>query len=825
MIVWRMLLRDWRGGELGVLLAALVIAVAIVSGISAFTTRLQGSLEQESHRFLAADLVVRSSRAAPDEWVDEALDRNLDWARSLTFPSMVFAGEEEAYLASVKAVSSAYPLRGTLLMSDEPFGDPREAPSGPMPGQVWLDSRLFPLLDVAIGGTVSIGDADFSVTGAVRSEPDQAQSFLGFGPRVLMHTDDIPATNVVQPGSRVEYRLLVAGEPEHVSEFRDWVDPRLESGFRLIDVNDSQQGIGRALDRAESFLLLAGSLGVVLAGVAIALAARRFSERHYDYVAIMKSLGADSRRINRIYASSLLLIGTSATAVGSGLGWAMQYSFFELFADALPVEPGPAGWRPYYIGAATALVCLLSFAWPPLGRLGGASPLKVLRRDLPNETRRSALDNLIGLSAVLLLMLWYSGDVQLTLAVLAGLAASASLAAGAAFLMLRGGRLAGMRAGSIWRLALASLQRRGGANTLQVVIFSLAIMLLLILVLVRTSLIEEWQMQLPEGTPNHFLLNIAPHEVNAVRETLDKKAVLSEPLYPMIRGRLTHINDEALGKGHEHEDDEDHRHERETNLTWSADIPPDNELLDGEWWDPDTTEALVSIEEGIAQRMRLRVGDRVRYLIGSEPLDVTVASIRRLDWESMQPNFFMVFPPAVLQGYPATFMTAFHLDRGDKAFLNDFIRAFPTVTTIEMDVVIEQVRGIIQQVSAAIELVLAVILAAGGLVLIAGVQASVDSRLYEGAILRALGARRGLIMGSLVIEFAALGLFAGLLATIAAEISVFILQTEALEMDYSAHPMLWSLGPLVAIVLIGALGVWNTRKVVSSPPLLVLREL
>ena len=822
MIVWRMLLRDWRGGELGVLLAALVIAVAIVSGISAFTSRLQSSLEQESHRFLAADLVVSGSRAQPAAWREEAQHRGLTIARTLAFPSMVFAGAEDSYLASIKAVSDAYPLRGDLLMSPQAFGAPGPVQRGPAPGEVWLDSRLFPLLNLSVGSALSVGDAAFTVTGAVRGEPDRAGGFFGYGPRVLMHIDDIPATNIVQPGSRVEYRLLLAGERSQVAEFGAWIEPQLGSGFRLLDVANSQQGIGRALRRAESFLLLAGSLGVVLAGVAIALAARRFSERHYDYVAIMKSLGADSARINRIYGGSLLSIGLTATLAGSLLGWGIQALFFGLFAEVLPVQPGPAGARPYLIGLATAMVCLLCFAWPPLGRLGGASPLKVLRRDLPDETRRSARDNALGFAAVMLLMLWYSGDVQLTLAVLAGLAVSASLTGLAAWLMLRGGRLAGMRAGSIWRLALASLQRRGGANTLQVVIFSLAIMLLLILVLVRTSLIEEWQMQLPAGTPNHFLINIAPQEVNSVRETLHRKAVLSQPLFPMIRGRITHINERALGRS---DDPAQERREREINLSWSAQLPAGNELVAGKWWKPGTSEPLVSIEVDIAERLRVSVGDRIRYLIGAEPLVVTVASIRRLDWESMQPNFFMVFPPAVLQGYPATFMTSFHLQADSKAFLNDFIRAFPTVTVVEMDVVIEQVRAIINQVSAAIELVLLVILAAGALVLIAGVQASVDTRLYEGAILRALGARRGLIMGALIIEFAVLGLFAGLLATVAAEVSVLILQTRMLDMDYRAHPVLWSLGPLLAIVLIGALGAWNTRKVVSSPPLLVLREL
>jgi putative ABC transport system permease protein len=817
-----MLLRDWRGGELGVLLAALVVAVAIVSGITAFTTRLQNSLEQESHRFLAADRVVYSSRPLPTEWQQEASGRNLATARLITFASMVYAGEEDMHLASVKAASGGYPLRGELVMSAQPFGEPRPTGQGPGPGTVWLDSRLFPLLNVEAGDIVYIGDAALEVAGAVRSEPDRASGFMGYGPRVLMHIDDIPATNVVQPGSRVGYRLLVAGEAGPIEEYTDWLKPLVQSGQRIIDVGSNQRGVGSALDRAESFLLLAGSLGVVLAGVAIALAARRFSERHYDYVAILKSLGAESGRINRLYGLSLLLLGTAATVIGAGLGWTLQALFFELFAEALPVQPGPSGPRPYLVGAATALICLLAFAWPPLSRLGAASPLKVLRRDLPNVVSRSVLDNAIGLGAVLLLMLWYSGDVALTLAVLAGLAVSASMAAAVALMMLRGGRLAGMRAGSIWRLALASLQRNGGANTLQVVIFSLAIMLLLILVLVRTSLLEEWQMQLPEGTPNHFLLNIAPDEVNDVRESLARKAFLSEPLYPMIRGRIVEVNGAALGRS---DDPEVGRRERESNLTWSTEIPTDNEIIAGSWWDPDTTEALVSVEEGMAQELQLQVGDKVRYLVGSQPLEATVSSIRRLQWESMRPNFFMVFPPGALQGYPATFMTSLHLEAGNKQFLNEFIRQFPTVTVIEIDVVIEQVRGIINQVSAAIELVLVVILFAGALVLIAGVQSSVDTRLYEGAILRALGAPRKLILGGVVIEFAALGFFAGLLATVAAEIAVFVLQTWALDMSYTTHPEIWLLGPACAVLLIGALGVWNCRRVVSSPPLLVLREL
>lgn len=818
----RMLVRDWRGGELGILMAALVLAVALVSGISAFTARLQGALEQESHRFLAADRVVRSAEALPDDWLQAARDRGLAVAQTLSFPSMVYAGEESMVLASVKAVSGAYPLRGVLRYSAEPFGEVREAGAGPGRGEVWLDSRLFPLLGVAIGDRVAVGDAEFRVTAAARTEPDQSASLLSFGPRVLMHYDDIAATRVVQPGSRVEYRQLFAGPATALDAFVDWLEPQLGDRQRLLSVDSAQPRLGRALERAERFLLLAGSLGVVLAGVAIALAARRFSERHTDYVAIMKSLGATATTIGWLYGRSLLLLGSVATALGCALGWALQAGFFAVFADQLPVQPGPSGWRPYGIGALTALVCLLSFAWPPLRRLSQASPLRVLRRDMPLEQRRSLRDYAVGLLAVTGLMWWYSRDLLLTAAVLAGLGVTVGLGLVLALTLLRGGRLVGMSAGSIWRLALAGLQRRGAANAVQVVIFAMAIMLLLILVLVRTSLIDTWQTQLPADAPNHFLINIAPEDVQGVEQALRQAEIDSAPLYPMIRGRAMAVNGSELPRRDEIEEGP---RQREANLTWSEDLPAGNQLLAGEWWPPGSDSAEVSVEEEFAQRMGLTLGDRVTFLVGARSLEATVSSIRAVDWQSFNPNFWLVFPPRLLDDFPATFMTSFHLAAEDKSFLNGFIRDFPTVTVIEMDVVIDQVRGIVDQVSAAVELVLLVILAAGALVLVAGVQASVDARMHESAILRALGAPRRLLLGGLLIEFAVLGLFAGLLAVVGAELSVFILQEQAMDLRYAPSPWLWPLGLSAGVLLIGGLGTWSCRRAVSSPPLAVLREL
>ena len=822
MTATRMLARDWRGGELGVLMLALVLAVGVVSGISAFTTRLQNALVQESNRFLAADYVVSSGRVLPQEWLPQAETRGLQLAQVLMFPSMVYAGDAAMSLASIKAVSENYPLRGELTYSSKPFGDVVPAPSGPARGEVWLDSRLFSLLQVTIGDRITLGETDFVVAAAARTEPDQGSSFWSFGPRVLMHYDDIPATGVVQPGSRVEYRQLYAGPQPALESFARWLQPQLQEGQSAVKVDEGQPGVGSALARAESFLLLAGSLAVVLAGVAVALAARRFSERHHDYVAIIKSMGATSGSINRLYGSSLLLLGCVATVLGCLLGWTLQVLFFQLFAEQLPVQPGPSGIRPYAIGATTALTCLLAFAWPPLRRLGQASPLRVLRRDLPLENRRAIGDYVLGLLAVTLLMWWYSHDWKLTLAVLAGLTVAAGLGFCLALVLLRGGRLVGMSAGSIWRLALSGLQRRGVANALQVVIFAMAIMMLLILLLVRTSLIDEWQAQLPADAPNHFMVNIGPEDVRAIEQLLRTEDIHSEALFPMVRGRIMSVNGENLPATEVVQED---RRQRESNFTWSDTLPLDNELVAGEWWAPGTDEALVSLEEEFAERLKIEVGDTIGFLVGSQPLEAQVASIRKLQWQSMRPNFFLILPPRLLASYPATFMTSFHLAADNKEFLNRFIREFPTVTVIEMDIVLEQIRTIVNQVSAAINLVLVVILAAGALVLVAGVQASVDTRMHESAILRALGAPRRLILGGLLIEFATLGLFAGLLATVAAELSVFILQTNAMDMNYAPTPWIWPIGILSGALIIGSLGVYSCRKVVSTSPLTVLREL
>jgi putative ABC transport system permease protein len=817
-----LLLRDWRGGELGVLLSALLLAVSVVVGISAFVNSLQSALVSESLRFLAADRVIRSGQAIPSEWTARAELEGLKVAQTLGFPSMAVTESDNLYLASIMAVSSSYPLRGELLSSETPYGEVRSDVGVPKPGEAWLAPRLFALLEVKPGDRVWVGDKALVISGAVRGQPDTASAAFGYGPRLLMNLADIPATGVIQPGSRVTWRLLLAGEVNVLDTFTQWVTPLLGQGQRLLGVEDSQPSISRTLDRAQGFLLLAGSLGVVLAAAAIALAARRFSERHTDHVAIMKSLGASRGRIARLYGGSLLMLGAFATALGCALGWALQGLFFKLFAEQLGVQPGPIGLEPYLIGGATALVCLGFFAWPPLQRLAQIPPLRVLRRDIDAGGAQRWVDYALGAISVFGLMWWYSGDLRVTGSVVAGLSLTVGAGYCAAQFLLRGGRVLGSAAGSFWRLALANLQRRGAANALQMVVFAIAIMLMLVLVIVRGALIDQWQAQLPPGSPNHFMLNITADERASLASFLSERDIKSQPQFPMTRGRVMAVNGEKLAAA---DSSQSQRRQREANFTYADTLPEANKIIAGEWWDADTDEAQVSLEEEFAQRVGATVGDVLELRIASESFEARVSSLRESDWQSMKPNFFVIFPKKTLERFPKTFLTSFYLPVEQKAQLNALITAFPTVTIIELDIVIAEIRTIIDRVGQAIELVLGVILLAGALVLIAGVQASVDIRLRESALLRALGAKKSLLLGALLIEFSTLGAFAGLLAVLGAEMAAWALQTQALDLTYQASPWLWPWSILAGVILIGGLGVLSCRKAVVVPPLVVLREL
>jgi len=827
-MVLRLAWRDWRGGELGLLVIALMVAVSTVTAVSLFVDRLQQALLNESSTFLAADRYIGSSQEIPVEFREAAQALGLQLADTMAFPSMVFAADERNQLVSVKAVGTGYPLRGVLQVADAPFGVGTPTRELPARGEVWMDSRLFPALGITLGDEIEVGFASLKVARVLTQEPDRGGSMYDLGPRLLMRIEDVPATEVVQPGSRISYRLLLRGEDAALTELKESLALDEDPNYWWRGIRESSPSIGSALGRAESFLLLGGLLGVLLAGVAVALSAHRYARRHYDHVGVLKTLGATPNQILSGYLLLLSVIGTVGVVFGLLVGAGLHLAIVAVLQSLIPVSLPMPSLRPLALGAVTGFICALAFALPPLLHLKNISPMRVIRRDLGAAPPSQVISYCAAVAGSLGLLIWYSGSLFLTFWTLVGTLSALALFGVLAHLLLRGGRVLGMQAGSGWRLALAGLQRRRRENTAQILIFGLAIMLLLILLLLRTALLDEWRNQVPDNAPNHFALNISPESVDEIGRMLDANASDQGGLYPMIRGRTVAVNGidaKQWEETHRPHGGEGPRLRSGRNLTWASELPGDNTVVAGEWWDADDTRSMVSLEDDYAEDLGLDVGDVLTFDIAGQQLTAEITNLRRLDWESMRPNFFIIFSPGALESFPATYMTSFFLEPENKLFLNELLAKFPTITVIEVDALIAQVKSIIDRVTQAVELVLGLVLASGCLVLVASIQASKDGRMAEHALVRTLGGTRKLITGSLAVEFATLGLFAGTVAVVGAELTVAILQTQVFELGFSLHPWLWVTGPLVGALLVLSVGMIGTRSLISSPPIMVLRGL
>ena len=824
MIGLRLLYRDWRGGDVTVLLVALALAVAIVTGLSVFSERLGNAITAQSTRLMGADMVLESPRPVAAEVLSQAGAAGLRGSNTLSFATMASAGDR-FQISSVKAVQSSYPLKGTVLLADEPFAEAYAASSGLQPGHLWVDSRLLTALKVAVGDVIEVGEARLKIESLLVNEPEGVGSSFALGPRIIMHYDDLQRAAVVQEGSRVRYRYYFVGNEPSLASYRQWLEPNLLPEHRIYTVTEGRPRVAGAIEKAQSYLLLGGALGVALAGAAIAIAARRHTERHIQHVAVLKTLGASSQQISGIYLQKFAALLLIAIALGFFLGWLMQWVIVSLIGSLAAVQLEPAGWYPYILGAATGLICLCSFALPPLWALRNVSPLAALRKDV--EIRRlgplaAALPGVIGLFA---LMVWYSGSFELAGAVFAGLLVAMVLVALPGWLLIRSTRFVGSNAGNMWLLASSTLRRRGLENAMQVVVFAITVMLFLVLLVTRTSLVGEWEKGIPEGTPNHFLVNVQPSELDSLKDWMVQRQLSDAGLYPLVRGRLTHVNESPVIQRIADDSNTSTDLDRELALTSSAEMPADNALLEGRWWAPDTDRPLVSIESQIADSLGVQLGDSLRFQVGSQIFEAEVGSIREVNWENMRPNFYMIFPPRMLQEYPTTYMTSFYLAPDEKPLLGDMLEQFPTLTVIEVDAIIAQIRSIIRQVSLAIEAILWVVMACGVLVLIATVQSGMSDRFRESSILRTLGAPASLVLGSITIEFLLLGLIAGLLAAAGAEVTTWVLQERVFRVDWNWHPMLWVLGPLLSGGLIMLIGTVASRKAVTTPPVEVLRSL
>ncbi|NRB39620.1 MAG: FtsX-like permease family protein [Pseudomonadales bacterium] len=830
-IAWRFLRTDWRSGELRLLFMSLLLAVTIVTGLTAFVERLQLMLAGESSQFLAADRVLKSPQPVNPLWLDKASGLNLQQAALINFQSMFYASvdvDAEPVLVSIKAAGENYPLIGELKTRPQPYGEITAVKSGPAVGEVWAESRLLQQMNIDIGAQVYIGDAQLKLTKVLVSEPDRGAGFISMGPRVLMHLQDVAASNVISEGSRVSYSWLFAGDKKAIDLYWQWLKPQLTDREKWLDLENSQPTVAVALQRAKTFFVLASSMIIVLAVIAIAMSSTRYSQRHIKHIAVLKTLGATSTDIKRLYTYLLLLLFIAVVCIGWLLGFLLQQLVLMQAAAVLDVALPPLSLWPFLLGAATALISLMTFTLPVIDKLRSIPAVRIFQQASSQELKLSLTSAVIGLAGVLLLLSLYTGQILLSVLMLLSLTFLLAVVVFPARLLLTFIPAKGLKARNWWSMAVANMQRRLWVNALQISLFSISLMLLLVLIGLRDNLFSQWQEQLPAETPNFFLVNLQQPDVASVEQWLQNHAAKQETIYPMIRGRLVRINDKLVRERVSKEDFKRSGADRELNLSWADSLPPDNTLTAGSWHDADASSASnptwVSVESKLAKKLEIKLGDSLTFMIAAQTLTAKVSSLREVEWDRMRPNFYMLLPKQSLQMFPKTYMTSFYLPASKHKDIVNLLKIIPTAIVIEIDSMIKQIRHVIHHVSLALQLVLFFVFIGVILVMFATVQISLDSRKKENTVIRALGGTKKLIIGSLITEFMLLGLLAGILATFAAELVLLALQKWLMDLPLQLHPELWYLAPLLGLSIVGSAGFLAARKVTAVVPMQLLRE-
>ena len=818
----KMLRRDLRAGELNLLLISLLIAVSCSTAIGLFSDRLQRTMQQQAGEFLAADLAVSSASPMSATWLEQAGQLGLQQSQTLEFNSVLLENQQ-MLLASVKAVSAEYPLRGALKTSSAAAENPETVRHGPPPGEVWVENRLLPALSLKLGDNLTIGEAALTISRVLNYEPDKRSNFYSFAPRVMMNQQDIAAAAVIQPGSHVQYVYQFSGAETAVVAFKTSLSPQLAAGQRLLDIHTDRPELGSALQRTEQYLGLSGVIVVLIAGVAIAMSTQRYSERHFNTTALLRCLGSQQRDIFRLFGWQFLLLAGLGSVAGCLLGWLAQLGLFYLLAPLLPHDLASPGWAAYVLGFAGGIVIFMGFALPPLLRLQRVPPLRVLRRDLAPLPSSAILVYALAAALTAVLIWRYTADLRMT-ALILGIGALTLLALSAliyALLKLTAKLLAGISLK--WRFGLQGLTRNSRSSIGQILAFSITLTALALSFAVRNDLLDNWLKQVPADAPNYFALNIFPNEIAGFQEYLQENTIAASRLYPVVRGRLTAINAQPVQQRVSKDSQGEAATQRELSLTWADTLPADNQILAGTDWQPQAA-GQVSIEQKLAESLKIQPGDQLTFAIGSEQLTAIVSNIRSVHWDTMRPNFYMIFSPGTLDAYPSTYLTSFYVPDGQKHRINGLLKKFPATTILEVDLILQQFKTMLAQVTAAINLLLGFAALAGIMVLFATVYAGLDQRRYEAAMLRTLGASRGFLRTTQLLEFSLLGALAGLLAAVAAEAILYSLYSQVLHMDYRPSYYLWAVLPAAGVFIVAGSGLWGVRQVVNQTPLLILKR-
>ncbi|WP_295992080.1 FtsX-like permease family protein [Rugamonas sp.] len=836
----KMTARDWRAGQLRFLLIALTVAVAALSASNFFIDRLRSGLERDAHQLLGADVVVSADQPVAPAWRAQARQAGLLIADTVAFPSMAQAGAGEqslALLAAIKAVGPGYPLRGALKLTTDPAQAEQSlgtvAVGTPAPGTVWIDAGLLDGLKIRLGDDLKLGEKTFKVTRLIASEPDRGASFLSFAPRVMLALADLPATQLIQPGSRVNYRMLVAAptldQLPRAAAYDTWLQAQIKDanvkGVRIESLETGRPEMRATLDRAGRFLSLVGLLSAMLAAVAVAMAARRFMLRHMDACAMLRCLGLTQNQVTLMYLIEFLLVGLAGSLLGVAVGFGGHYVLLDVLGKLVAADlPAPTA-LPALQGVATGMLLLLGFALPPILQLRNVPHNRVLRREQDAPRALALATYGLGLVAFVVLLLWQAGDAQLALYTALGFLAAFAVFGLVGWLALKTLKsLRGAVDHQSWRFALTSLQRRPGATIVQIVSLALGLMALLVLTVVRGDLMSAWRSATPPDAPNRFIINIQPEQRADIAARLARAGVLDAPQYPMIRGRLTAVNGAPVTEQTYSDDRARSLADREFNLSTMAQMQAGNQIVAGRWFADQAGAPEASVEEGIAKTLHFKLGDTLRFDIAGTPVDAKITSLRKLEWGSMRVNFFVILNPRALAEESQSWITAFHLPPRQGALMNALTRDDPNLTVVDVGGVLRQIQAVLDQVVTAVEFLFAFTLASGVLVLYAALMGSQDERTREAGLLRALGATRRQLSQAQLIEFALVGALAGLLAASGAAAMGWGLATFQFKFAWMFHPEVWLIG-LMAGALCAIAGGWlGLRGVLRKPPLQTLRE-
>ncbi|WP_408144990.1 ABC transporter permease [Caballeronia glebae] len=825
--------RDWRAGELTMLLLALVLAVAALSSVGFLADRMRQGLARDGRQMIAADFVVRADHPVDPMFATEAKSLGLETAGTTIFPSMISSTSAEplARLAAIKGVTQGYPLRGALRIA--PATNAADAPAHgiPAPGTVWVDSALLDALKTKVGGTLKVGTRTFTVAGVITRELDRGFSFVNFSPRLMMRADEIAGTGLIGYGSRVTYRLLVAGSDSQVEQFakfaRENVDGGKLRGVALESLSDGQPQVRQTIDRASHFLTLVSLLTALLAAVAIAMAAHRFARRHLDGCAAMRCLGVSQRTLRALFLNEFLAIGLVGSAVGVVLGFGGHLVLLNWLGSLVDVElPQPSAW-PALQGVAMGLVLLLGFALPPLLPITRVPPLHVIRRELGDAQRVAHAAYGVGVLLFAALLIVAAGELKLGGIVAGGFAAGllvfGAIARAALWAAARLVRRERSRAGVGWRYALASLERRSGSSALQITALGIGLMCLLLIGMTRNDLIKGWRDATPPDAPNQFLIDIQPDQRPGVLDYLHTHGQPDAALSPMVRARLVAINGKPVNPDNYDKADAKRLVDREFNLSYTTELPGDNRLTQGAWFGKDG-KPQVSIEEGIAKTIHVKMGDVLHFDVAGLPVEAPVTSVRKVDWNSFKVNFFVLMPPGALADLPATFITSFHLPADEARVIDGLVARYPNVTAIDIAPILGQIHRTLAQVIGAVQFLFIFTLAAGVLVLYAALAGTRDERVRESALLRALGASHRQVRSVQVAEFVAVGALSGLMAAIGAQVIGYVLAARVFEFHIDFNPWLVPTGIVAGVACAGIGGWLSLRRVLARPALQSLRD-